>query len=1057
MKSAQSTLPRTAACLSTPLFLTGSRDSTPENTQRSDRVRSSSSPDAHPNKRRRVLSGLVIDERKESKSESGDGYGTSDKARKEDQSESDDESDANEDKESIYLEQYRRSFHQSARRNAADAAVRRFFDLEAAVDGTDDVADEESENDRDFVDDSDAFSGAPQSFFYGPANLGQDANSLENDLQGLNERAARYRQQVRTERRMEYGYLDGMDDDNELEAAFVEKELPVKIDAPAVGPEASTSTAVTLCVPGTSLSARYTPMLESVLKERSVQNDGHAKKLFDTANFGNFRVASIEDFDGTAPQAERLVPPKSTVTQNLDHHNARALAAYRAANHSPPKRSTLPFWLELPATEAKHTLEKGQWVRVGWGKYKGRLAFVINTNAIYLPGRKPPIFHLRKPRHTVQLLKPPTSDEQHSAKYFPHQALLQIATHEEFAPFANSHHVELRRLVGTALSPPLRPGDRVVVTSGPYRGQSGYVAGIHITRTSATSKNVARVIPSYRGAYDPDIAEHGIFPEMMDLERHLLDFSYVLSVGDRVRFVDCDVEGVEGRIVKVDAENEVVYFENQNGALYDACTVDQVTRIWQEGDFVRVRTGEHKGRSGSVMTVNSRKGLVEVFDLNRLELKRPSRQWQDGRLFWVQACAVDFNAVGDTVTFGLPAAAQKISPLLLPGSVEERVSYATLFASPGTKHALRPTQIPTTDDISEQVYADVARHYIGLNVSFVAKGPLKGFRGTVVGVYNSTARESRLRSVEDVQRQKLNEYAQSYYPSITINDSRLNKFRVQGRNALVQAENDHGGLLLTLRRTGGLDVVQDVAIENVVHYWTMVPLLETRNMAVEVLRGHQHLVTAEQKHAAFPPQSPPPRPCTPCPSPSSGGFESSPQLEGETNGEWLCLPGLAQKRLDVFVQGVGNEPQLSAKVREMEGRGGYLLLNAEIAARETNKKFSRPRKADKVDVYGLTVGGTKHPIDRRYLRPSRTGRDGRTVTEMVHRVVVIGGDVQGDLSNRGCYGETDPFVTHSHGPNTVAVRFSLEQYQFFHASSLCLSENVRITAPHGIFDTFHLK
>ncbi|KAK7027692.1 hypothetical protein R3P38DRAFT_3190756 [Favolaschia claudopus] len=739
---------------------------------------------------------------------------------------------------------------------------------------------------------------------------------------------------------------------------------------------------------------------------------------------------------------------------DLNHHNARALAAYRAANHPPPKRSTLPFWLELPATEAKHALKKGQWVRVGWGKFKGRLAFVINTNAIFLPGRKPPIFHLSKPRHTVQLVKPPTLEDCQALKIYPHQALLQIASHEEFVPFARSHHVELRRLVGSARGPPLRPGDRVVVVTGRYRGQSGYLAGIHVSDAGSASQHTARVLPAYNGCYDPNIAADGIFPEMRDLRRHLLDFSYVLQVGDRIRFVEGYVEGVEGRVHALDAKTEVVLFKNVNGAVYDPCTVDQLSRVWQEGDFVRVRCGAHQGRSGSVMTVDSGRGLVELFDLNRLELKRPSKQWQDGRLFWVRACDVDFNHAGDIVTFGVPASVRKTSSLLLPDSIEERVPYSTTFAPPhtaGVAHTLM-----AEEDV-ELLHPDVARHYIGLNVTYVAKGSLKGFRGTVVGVYNSRARELRLRSVEDEWTQKLRSYAQAYYPAISVNDSRLNNIKIQGRDALVQADNDHEGLLLTLRRTGGPDVVQDVPIENVAHHWTMVPLLNTRAMPHEVLRGHQHLVTPELKFAAFPPQSPPPRPCTPCPSPSSPPFEVPPQLEGETTGEWICVPGVSHKRLDIVVRGVADEPALSAKVREMEGRRGYLLLDGDVPARDTSKVFSRPRKADKIDVYGLTVGGTKHPIDRRYLRPCRIGLDGRTLAEMVQRVVVVGADVTGDFTRRGCYGETDPFVTHCSGPNTVAVRFTLDKYSVFHFSSLCLSENVRIAAPHGVFDIFNLK
>ncbi|KAK7008185.1 hypothetical protein R3P38DRAFT_3210896 [Favolaschia claudopus] len=927
-----------------PLFLRSSSDKTPDPTQLAGYLRSSPPLESPPTKRRRVHSTVAIDEHNESEPDMEEEGGTS---------------EGGKDQESLYQEQYMRSFRYSARRNTPDPSMRRFFDLEAVADGGEDVTDEESENDRDFLDDTGVISSPPQVLYEERNNSSGDILPLEDDFQAFKERAVLYRQQVRTERCREN---DIPDDTNN---------------------EASTSKG---------------------------------------------------DFYRCRPCPSRSALPKPP--HDLTHHNARALATYRAAHGFPPKRSTLPFWLELAATEAKHRLEKGQWVRVGWGKYKGRLAFVISTNAIYLPGRQPPIFHLSKPRHTVQLLRPPTSDECHALKVFPFQALLQIATEEEFAPFASSHHVELRRLVRTIRGPPLRSGDRVVVVSGRYQGQSGYLAEIHPTLAATNGQRIAKVVPAYHGTYNPTMPDVVIFPEMKDLRAHLLDFPYVLSIGDRVRLIERDVEGVDGRIVNVDAANESVQFRNRNGALYDPCTVDQLTRVWQEGDFVTVRSGEHKGRSGSVMTVDSQFGRIELFDLNRLELKRPSKQWQDGRLFWVRSCDVDFNTVGYTVTFGVPAPVHQINPLWLPESIEERVPYATMFAAPDTRRVAVTVQTPTVDDDTEDLHTD-------------------GFRGTVVGVYNSVARETRLSSVENEWTDKLRNYANSYYPKLAAHDSRLNKIRIQGRDAIVQSENNHEGLLLTLRRTGGPELVQDVPIEKVVHHWTMVPLLETRAMSHEALRGHQDLFTVEQKYAAFPPLPPPPRPRTPCPSPSSAAFESPPKLKGETTGEWLCIPGLSPKRLDVIVQGVRDEMQLSPKVREMEGRRGYLLLNADVPARDTTKKFSRPRREDKLDVYGLTIGGTKHPIDRRYLRPCRTTTDSRTMSEIVHRVVVIGPDIGGGLTSQGCYGETDPFVTHSHGTDIVAVRFTREQHHFFQTSSLCLSENVRIAAPQGIFEVFN--
>ncbi|KAK7008192.1 hypothetical protein R3P38DRAFT_3210902 [Favolaschia claudopus] len=868
----------------------------------------------------------------------------------EEEEEEEEERDEEEDEEEDYMQSFRQA---AACSEASD--VRRFLDVEAEEAGmSENSDDEESQADRDFLDDSENInpidttmpepeprSAAPSE----PPSIIDDA--MERRIQEvIASRAAQYRKEALAEMGQYHGW--------------------------------------------------------TVVREETVTRE------------------VVIHYQPSVHSATPAPRPKYAVDQN--HDNGHALAAHRS-QHAPVD-PRLPRKLALALVEVKNPLKKGQWVRLGWGKDKGRLAFVIADNTLLAPDRKVPVLRITKARHRVHLITP--ADFLAATRTTPlaaYQGLLQQASYRELQVFARSNHVQLRRLIHTDMSPALRPGDRVVVVSGEYKGQSGFIARLKVNE----GKEYARVIPAYDGEYVPDSLEAGIYLETTDLRRHALDFSFAFQVGDRVRTVD----GKEsGRVQSFDSYGTQVVLERNALGSSPAHVLDDVVRVWEVGDLVRVRWGHHERRAGYVVKVDERKGMVELYDLDRIDGAGCPERWEEERVFQVRAADIDFDFIGDTILYA------PVDP------VPQQAAHIQMDAT-------SPAQ--ALDVMS--AHKDATGHYIGLEALVIAVGVTKGFRGRVTGVYNSQERADRLQRLKDqwaeIRRQE--ELSTREHERA----ERLRRIDMRGQNALAQAEKVHEGFLLTLRKAEAGETVQHIRIEDVVHEWTMVPLLKTRGMSERILRGNQVIETTQQQTALFPP---PPRPLTPCPTPSGEPLwcadSLEPKLDGEEDGEWLCIPGLAMKRLDVIVVGVADVEALRPKVRELEGKRGYILVEQDIPSRGPKKReLKKIQKADKIDVYGATLCGVKHPLERKYVRPCRTAEDGRLLNELVERVVVVGGDVNQDLSKRGCYGFISPHIQYPHGFEVIAVEFGQGKFGLFHISSLCLAKNQSITLRDKVFGT----
>jgi hypothetical protein len=160
----------------------------------------------------------------------------------------------------------------------------------------------------------------------------------------------------------------------------------------------------------------------------------------------------------------------------------------------------------------------------------------------------------------------------------------------------------------------------------------------------------------------------------------------------------------------------------------------------------------------------------------------------------------------------------------------------------------------------------------------------------------------------------------------------------------------------------------------------------------------------------------------------------------------MCIPGLSGKRFDVQVVGItGVKERTSATLLALEGRHGHILANAPIQ-----------RGTKKLDVCGVGKTGTKHAVYVQCIKPRRKDDNGRSLSEISERVVVIGPDMGEGTLFEGCYGLTQPEVPHFYDSGVVCVKVELPASQtfdtaFFATTSLCMAKNVALTYGGQVF------
>ncbi|KAF8151185.1 hypothetical protein K438DRAFT_1778841 [Mycena galopus ATCC 62051] len=165
---------------------------------------------------------------------------------------------------------------------------------------------------------------------------------------------------------------------------------------------------------------------------------------------------------------------------------------------------------------------------------------------------------------------------------------------------------------------------------------------------------------------------------------------------------------------------------------------------------------------------------------------------------------------------------------------------------------------------------------------------------------------------------------------------------------------------------------------------------------------------------------------------------------GDNDGSWLTLPGLANKRVDVCIEGVNRTlypKHASAKARQCEGRDGTLY------------PFTKPLHTTNFHKSGVKVkldklGGTANiPADA--IRPQRYLGPGVSIAEEEGRVVIIGPDVDGSRVHIGDYALVQPETRIPDSPDFVEVKFTRHAGPpftgWFQVGALCRATNTETT------------
>ena len=237
----------------------------------------------------------------------------------------------------------------------------------------------------------------------------------------------------------------------------------------------------------------------------------------------------------------------------------------------------------------------------------------------------------------------------------------------------------------------------------------------------------------------------------------------------------------------------------------------------------------------------------------------------------------------------------------------------------------------------------------------------------------------------------------------------------------------------------------------------MLPLSQARWLPKQILWGQAKPREPPSHRGAFPNDEPPvERPPTPPmplgakPLKLAGTFRFFHPLriftdceEGEDDGQWLSMPELANKRVDVKLFGLR---QLTIHVSDMqlalEGTFCHVLIGAPAVS----------PKDKLVEVCGAGKTYRKFKIDRTCIKPRREGNNQERLAQVETRVVVIGPDIKFVGTRIGQYGQTVLTWPHRYGESVVAVKFEEGAGSFFHESSLCMAKNEKILKDNKVFE-----
>ncbi|KAJ7210715.1 hypothetical protein GGX14DRAFT_394356 [Mycena pura] len=323
------------------------------------------------------------------------------------------------------------------------------------------------------------------------------------------------------------------------------------------------------------------------------------------------------------------------------------------------------------------------------------------------------------------------------------------------------------------------------------------------------------------------------------------------------------------------------------------------------------------------------------------------------------------------------------------------------------------------------------RRFQGIEVQVVYHGPLKGMRGVVIGDYDTSERAARMDVARLAEEERAKAIAEKKAKGEYIG------FEIKrGPDPIEEAR----GIMVTVQKEASNERFV-LPIESLAHTHTLVPLARAPLLPRAILTGFSGSKV----------NNPPPWPER-IPSPSVEETRFPPEIsEGENNGQWLTIPGLANKRVDVRLEGlvgITNRNFLpSSLILGLEGQFGRLLLTSPVLENTLDRK--------KIDVYGIGPTQRKHPIAPMCIRPLRVYDTGQPLTEVKGRVIIIGPNVAGETDSVGRYGQTEPSMEHDFSQGEV-VMVRMEAgikpgFSLFPLASLCRSINAPLQTVDGKF------
>ncbi|KAJ7099222.1 hypothetical protein C8R44DRAFT_888677 [Mycena epipterygia] len=573
-------------------------------------------------------------------------------------------------------------------------------------------------------------------------------------------------------------------------------------------------------------------------------------------------------------------------------------------------------------------------------------------------------------------------------------------TPTELANFNHADSSWLTQVHFIGMCSALTEGDRVVVVDGPDMCVTGFITMIRDVPTfNNTRVRYAKVQRDYDGVAVLKKEDPGVFVQLTHLQRHVLDNPIPIGPFDRVRVVSgTQYLGYSGRVVALDDpffEVDVSKPPQQMENIRISISLRYLTRDFHSGDMVQSQA------IGST-----------ILCPDEIEDKIPTA------MFKVHSADVTFALFSDssvkqgfTTQSEVPAIPNNMTPTT---EYNELTTLHDLLADLEAQDRMKIDQ--------KMSMMKTGRRFEGLHVIIAHKHSLKGMRCVVKGDHDSPKRVARLE-------------------------------KGSTRKAWRGDMGDIHGIIATVSKMDSNHTFE-IDVKYLVHAYTRLPL---------------------NKAIVLPPKALAP----PLPPPTSARSDQDTRpgvarfqyfvgersigatadttsdtphaITGEDNGEWICIPSLTHKRVDVVVRGIegladhrATNFKNSPTLRKLEGKKGYLLIE-------------EPPSVDMVDMKKLKVFAvgrnlTAHNVPAKCIKPFR-GLDEMPLTKFRTRVVIIGPDITGDGTFKGLYGETQP-PDHNAGSESVGVRFQAaveSQIKVFPLLSLCQAENVEIHASIGIW------